>query len=51
MAGGSRAPAQALWAEAVTTFRKLDARLDLQAAMALFPAAIADSPAILPHPS
>jgi class 3 adenylate cyclase/tetratricopeptide (TPR) repeat protein len=51
MAGGSRAPAQALWAEAVTTFRKLDARLDLQAAMALFPAAIADAPAILPHPS
>jgi predicted ATPase/class 3 adenylate cyclase len=46
---GRRAAAQVLWAAAVATFRKLDARLDLQAAADLFPEAIADPSAARPR--
>ncbi|HEX6607276.1 MAG TPA: tetratricopeptide repeat protein [Chloroflexia bacterium] len=49
LATGNPAAAQALWAAAVATFRKLDARLDLQAAAALFPAATVASPSLLPQ--
>ena len=48
---GRRAAAQSAWAAAVATFRKLDARLDLQAAADLFPEAIADPSVALPRQS
>jgi predicted ATPase/class 3 adenylate cyclase len=49
LATGRPAAARALWNEALATFRKLDARLDLQAAAALFPDAIVAPPSLLPQ--
>jgi predicted ATPase/class 3 adenylate cyclase len=47
LATGSSVAAQALWTAAVATFRKLDARLDLQAAAALFPDPMVAPPSLL----
>jgi len=49
LATGRPAAAQALWAAAVATFRKLDARLDFQVAAALFPDTMAAPPSLLPQ--
>ena len=49
LATGRPVAAQALWTAAVATFRKLDARLDLQAAASLFPDAIVAPPSLLPQ--
>jgi hypothetical protein len=49
LATGHPGAAQALWTAAVATFRKLEARLDLQAAAGLFPDAMAAPPSLLPQ--